>query len=342
MCIAKHEVLYPLEHNAGGYAMNIYSYLASPNIAAHCERIGHVFNPLEMAVIVAHSEKTMKEKHSAWREIIAEYPDMPIHDSLNFHARESLHEYLRELIALEEKRMEIFFAADAGAVYSFRVLWQREWSDRYAGAYSTFEKAWAALLENWDLDVDRPESVKIVKTHLDTEDNTEAYLGRNGELLNLYVSGNISGEREHLDDLDMIFMHLPVPFEEGDIVTIENGKPGVLVNIPQWDKYGPKYEERLAGKSSDGSDMTASCYFTGEDGRLIQDVWPYGLWKLRYFNGELTNRDRFLKYLSQYIKNKDSAVDWLINVFLKFKEEADSKESGGLFGHWYLELEEND
>jgi hypothetical protein len=46
--------------------------------------------------------------------------------------------------------------------------------------------------------------------------------------------------------------------------------------------------------------------------------------------------------LSQYIKNKDSDVDWLINVFLKFKEEADSKESGGLFGHWYQKLEEEE
>jgi hypothetical protein len=248
---------------------------------------------------------------------------------------------LTELIAFEEKRMEIFLTADAGAVYSFRVLWQREWSDSHACAYSTFEKAWAALLENWDLDVDRPKSVKIIKTHLDTEDDAEAYLDRNGDLLNLYGLDNISGKRNQLDDLDMIFMHLPVPFEEGDIVTMENGKPGVLADIPHW---GRKYEERLAGKNCDGSDMTASFYFLDEDGRLIQDNSPYGLWKLTYFNGELTNRDRFLKYLSRYIKEKDTAIDWIINVFLKFKEEADRKDSGWLFGGLYrnLEEEEND
>jgi hypothetical protein len=49
---------------------------------------------------------------------------------------------------------------------------------------------------------------------------------------------------------------------------------------------------------------------------------------MRRFNGELTDRDSFLKYLSRYIKSKDTSVGWLINVSLKFKEEADSKDSG--------------
>jgi hypothetical protein len=76
--------------------MNIYSYLSSPDIAAHCERIGHVFNPLEMAVIVSNSEKNMKEKHSAWREIITERPDMPICDKADSEESGRLFECPRE------------------------------------------------------------------------------------------------------------------------------------------------------------------------------------------------------------------------------------------------------
>jgi len=31
--------------------MKIYDFLRSPDIAAHCEKIGHVYNPLEIAVV---------------------------------------------------------------------------------------------------------------------------------------------------------------------------------------------------------------------------------------------------------------------------------------------------
>jgi len=110
-----------ISFNGGLRNMNIYSYIISPDIADHCQKIGHVFNSLEMAVIIAISEKTIKEKHAAWREIIADYPDMPIHDSLNFDARESLHVFLRELITWEEKCITDFYATGDDVVFRPRV-----------------------------------------------------------------------------------------------------------------------------------------------------------------------------------------------------------------------------
>ena len=49
--------------------MNIYDFFKSPDIAAHCKKIGHEFNSLEMAVIVDISGKPLKDKFAAWREI---------------------------------------------------------------------------------------------------------------------------------------------------------------------------------------------------------------------------------------------------------------------------------
>lgn len=43
--------------------MNIYDYLGSPDIAAHCEAIHHVFNPLEVStysLVVDVSQRTAK------------------------------------------------------------------------------------------------------------------------------------------------------------------------------------------------------------------------------------------------------------------------------------------
>ena len=45
--------------------MDIYGFMNSPDIAEHCRSIGHEFSPLDMAVLVAMSEKTIKEKHEA-------------------------------------------------------------------------------------------------------------------------------------------------------------------------------------------------------------------------------------------------------------------------------------
>lgn len=50
--------------------MDIYRFLNSPDIAAHCKKIGHVFEPIEMAVILYHSHRPFVERMGGHREII--------------------------------------------------------------------------------------------------------------------------------------------------------------------------------------------------------------------------------------------------------------------------------
>jgi hypothetical protein len=62
--------------------MNIYDFFNSPDVAEHCQSIGHKFNAVESAVMVFKSKsRTLAEKHVAYRAIIAEFPDM---ESLKF------------------------------------------------------------------------------------------------------------------------------------------------------------------------------------------------------------------------------------------------------------------
>jgi hypothetical protein len=231
--------------------MNIYDFFHSPDIAEHCRKIEHVFKPLDMAIIVAISDKPIKEKLAAYKAIITEYPDIPIHESLNFKAKPSLHEYLRELIERKGKSLE--------------------------------------------------------------------------------------------DELNMIFFHLPIPFEKGDLVMTEEEKPFVLDWLPHWGT-GNKftYEDYVAGKNGDGSDMIANCYHINQ-GRLERDYVHNGVYCLRYFTGELKGQEKFLKYLSQYIKTKDDSIDWLIAVYCKFKSEAEHENWNELFGSgWFRSLEEEE
>ena len=55
--------------------MNIYEFINSPIIRELCEKKQHRFDTFEMAVIVAHSDKTLEDKITAYEELAYLYPD---------------------------------------------------------------------------------------------------------------------------------------------------------------------------------------------------------------------------------------------------------------------------
>jgi len=277
-----------ISFNGGLRNMNIYSYIISPDIADHCQKIGHVFNSLEMAVIIAISEKTIKEKHAAWREIIADYPDMPIHDSLNFDARKSLHDFLKELITWEEKCITDFYATGDDVVFRPRV--RSSYRSDY-GCYRTVEKALEAIgnIDTTELIVDK-ETIGAPKY-------CEAHFNSDAEMIGLYGYDDCPGE------LRMIFIHIPVPFEKGDLLE-HDGKPYVLEDLPHWftdPNISVIYEKMLAG-DADGTDMVAYTYSLYR-GQLARDHVPI-YYYLKYFRGELQDKEKILHYVSSYLKGK--------------------------------------
>ena len=303
--------------------MNIYDYIVSSDVAAHCEKIGHVFNPLDMAVIVALSDKTAKEKHAAWRHIAEHYPDMPIHKRPCFRAKKSLHNYLGELIEWEEKQLADFYAPGQGVVYRPVVSWNNVCDNMSIGCYSTAEKAWAAIVELFgkkDDDADRSAEVRrpeIHKLHIDAADGDYDSLevNRDGEAMSRWKYHGADAP----DDLRDIFIHIPVPFEKGDLVEYE-GKPHIIIiDLPHADVKS--YERALSG-NLDGGDMVALTYF-GADYFIDHDHPLYH--RLNYFTGQLKGKDRFLKYLSRYIKEEDDNILQLLAVFRILEAEAESE-----------------
>ena len=143
--------------------MNIYDYFISPDIAAYCQEIRHEFNPLEMAVLVAISEKTVKEKHDAWHKIIAEYPDMPIPKCyIWFSAKESLRAYLLEFMEWENQQLLDFVKPEKNKIFLPRIYWHPGKRKPYRnpiGYHSTFESA----LEYVRLELDAVKDSKKVK-----------------------------------------------------------------------------------------------------------------------------------------------------------------------------------
>lgn len=126
--------------------MDIYSFLSSQTDAAHCRKIAHVFTPLEMAVIVNRSNKTTAEKHSAYYNIMDEYPDTQVPEYSGFRARDSLYDYLNELIEWENESANF----KAKGLYYPQIYWnstEKGTGGFCYGPFTTFNEAWELLFE---------------------------------------------------------------------------------------------------------------------------------------------------------------------------------------------------
>lgn len=100
--------------------MNTYQFINSKDIRSYCEKIGHKFNSLETAFLIYQSRNhTVAEKHSYWNKLIETMPDMVIEKRLNCPHYDSLHEFLRQYMVLENSLLKRFFAAEDDGVYRF-------------------------------------------------------------------------------------------------------------------------------------------------------------------------------------------------------------------------------
>lgn len=92
--------------------MDIYNFIRSHDVADYCRKINKTWNTFEMAIIIGHSYFSADKKREAWRELIANYPDMttiPNRHKDNFN---SIHEELTTKINSADKKM-------AGDYYEF-------------------------------------------------------------------------------------------------------------------------------------------------------------------------------------------------------------------------------
>ena len=98
--------------------MDIYSFISSKDVAAHCRETGKTWNTFEMAVIIGRSDRTREEKHAAWRELIGNYPDMPTPGN-RFG---NIHQKLESIMSIEERELELFKTPGPGVFYKYSIF----------------------------------------------------------------------------------------------------------------------------------------------------------------------------------------------------------------------------
>jgi hypothetical protein len=119
--------------------MDIYSFFNSPDVAEHCRSIGHKLNALESAIIIQQCNKhSVAEKHSAFRYIIDNCPDIEVPKKNHYSGSNSFIEALHIIISYQNDMLEKFLLSEAGTAYQARVYDIETWKPVYTDHFSCF------------------------------------------------------------------------------------------------------------------------------------------------------------------------------------------------------------
>ena len=310
--------------------MDIYSFIKSKDVAAHCREIGKTWNTFEMAVIIGRKSREWMntKKHAAWRELIENYPDMPVPWDSRETRFESIHKELEKRIAYEERVLARFKTPESGAVYYYTVFRDDdEWlvlaeavRQNYGSGFPTYEKALESAKNSLSeqAEMDKFYIKKVIKD--DKDDNTHIDVGFD-------CDGNLAAWRFWLSrkshaklfpDIDFDdtndwltsrrgppYVEIPIPFKRGDILTLGSDDPLVF------DSPEISDSERLAEEID-----THGIFNYSTDIRLYR-VNGYGCIygtyiaadeSYEYYRGKLEGKNRILHYLSLYFKDEIGIV----------------------------------
>lgn len=311
------------------------SFLNSKDIADYWRRIGFICTPLQSAYIVWQNHtKTLQEKHAAWHEIVETMPDcfvakghrktnMGISDAL----AESLHEFLRAFMQLQNQLIERFYRKGDHAVYSYRVLYDgdKDWSeDRWL--YDTAEECFEDVNADEDL-IPSIVCIQLTKQWIGEDRALTLSVKADKTVIDIDAQGLDVAELDLLQAFDWMWFDFPTPFKKGDIVVSKyspfgynlcGDEPFVLTNLCSWgseqlrqnrysdhDKRYVWADRQLLRhrKSAGGTDMTAYGYFQNEDGSIYYESMHHYI-DLEYYREEPQGTRRILKAFSSFEKEE--------------------------------------
>ena len=133
-----------------------YDCMSSRETQEHWKKIGYTPSAIEAAWLIKQDKGlTLEEKHKAWKDILTNMPDCAfdphgIYDEANI---DSVHNFLSEYMAFENRLLERFHKKESNAVYTYKV-WCDEDGDWLGGdgpLYVDFNEALAEFQNDADL-----------------------------------------------------------------------------------------------------------------------------------------------------------------------------------------------
>ena len=198
--------------------MDLLPYVESRAIREHLAAVGHRFTPLEAAVLIRLSDRSLPERNAAWHELMRCSEDVELIPREWFPLRMSLHEWLRQDIRRSERMRGVFEEGEPDA------LWRTEKGERFSSL--------AACLEAL-----RGEGDVVRKTWNGPDrrkDLAEAMLRPDGGYEWIEVSG--CGLPEPLSRMGLyaFWIDVPTPFRKGDRLRDKQGSLLTLTDDERW------------------------------------------------------------------------------------------------------------
>lgn len=218
--------------------MNYYRFLDSRDIRNHLENMEYPLSTPEAAYLVWQCHNaTLEEKFTAWEKIAKTMPDCPIPRRPGMTGDvSSVHQFLRDYMDLEKKRLEHFtqgencvFGADFFLLPNQE--WRKEpiWSD-CGRLFSDYTSCLAYCRQELSEEIGK---VRIWKQTLDGDNSHRDSLTLTAKLEPLCL--DISPICDLDDVFPSLWVDLPTPFRRGDIVWDPSREPG----FPHCDKSVP-------------------------------------------------------------------------------------------------------
>ena len=344
--------------------IDITTFLNSKDIAEHWKKIGFTCTPVQAAYIIYEShEKSLQEKHAAWKELMETTPDCPFAEGRRKeHMLDipetltgSLHAFLRAYMALEDKTLERFYREEANTAYGYRSFpessYEAEWHNDF-GLYRTAQDCIDDVngeeAPRKDLAV-----VEVKKYWIGEVDVIEAQMRADGTVMSLYDEG-WTEEEFHLMcwGFQALWFDFPTPFRYGDVLIrknspflgeVEQPQPFVLTLLDTWGKEealqrGDSEEnaenfERLLNRRREvgSSRVMRTMGFLLKDGSLQRDDTIGCYLDFEYCREELKGEMRILKALSLHAKGQIGIELLLKTYHIVLMEEEARREKKSLY-----------
>ena len=290
--------------------MDIYSFINSHDIAAHCREIGKVWTPFEMAVMIDGSRRPIAEKNTAWRELISDYPDVSSPEIYEVDSFDSLHKKLEGIINDYECLLEKFKEPEAGAIYRYN-----DWSGYYRDpdhVLDNFETAVSEAMEYCDSWGDEAQVFRMTKSFINDKAVMTALFNHEGNLVNIYSSHKQSGLFPHICNGGRAFdadVSIPLPFKRGDILTYNKNwdreDADIIFVLDSFDRDDPKWLEKVSRGELKSDDAAVHGFSVCEhSGYLECYESSYNINHLEYYREKLKENHRLLHYVSLYLKDE--------------------------------------
>lgn len=293
--------------------MNIYDFINSRDIAKYLKEINYQFSTLECAWLVWQSRKhTLKQKHTAWQEIIDTMPDCSVSARPNHKEVESLHNYLADYIKVQNNNVERFFTPNDKEYYLGTAYGKRD-NPFISGDYlshSTAEECIQYMEYIYGSD-GKIHTYVVTKQIVDGGDMDEWQMNfnENKEILDIFSYGESNL-------FTSLWLNFPTPFEIGDILEITNCGYETIVR-GDFDYFSERlvitsfYGKPIAELATSGcfDDMAFDGYYAGYNRLFRGKRGPY--MDFERVKDKLTDSDNLLLPLSLHLKNKLNDIEMI-------------------------------